>query len=293
MNDEVKKEGEMEKVVRSKKMVFVAGLPRAGSTVFINILAQNPRFHCTATSGILEMIATVRNVWTTNETFKAAPDKENDIQRNNVLKGMLYSYFEHVEEPVCIDKSRGWLAFAEMAEKTVGERPKFLIPVRNLQDVCASFEKLYRSANSDRQISQENQHYVAMQSALGRASVVMLPGQPVGIAKIRIEDAAVRGFKDCMHFVEYDRLCAHPDKVMEEVYEFIDEEKYPHDFNSIEQVTQENDDYHMWGKDLHTIRPKLEPQPVQWEKIYPRHVTSSNYWKESVEREATFWTKIR
>jgi sulfotransferase len=300
MGDEVMKEGEQPKtektdaetVGRPKKVVFVAGLPRAGSTVLLNILAQNPRFHATATSGILGMIATIRNVWTKDETFKAAPEKENDIQREHVLQGMLYSYFQHVEEPVCLDKSRGWLGFAEMAEKIVGERPKFLVPVRDLCDVCASFEKIYRRASSDRQIAQENQHYVAMQSAIGRASVVMRTDQPMGIAKIRIEDAVVRGFRDCMYFVEYDRMCEQPDRVFEEIYEFIDETEFKHDFNNIEQVTEENDDYHMWGKDLHKIRAKLEPQPEAWKKVYPRHVTKSDFWKQ-IEHEATFWNNLR
>ena len=32
---------------------FISGLPRSGSTLLANLLAQNPRFHSTATSGIL------------------------------------------------------------------------------------------------------------------------------------------------------------------------------------------------------------------------------------------------
>lgn len=37
----------------AKKYYFISGLPRSGSTLLANILAQNPRFHATATSGIL------------------------------------------------------------------------------------------------------------------------------------------------------------------------------------------------------------------------------------------------
>lgn len=42
---------------------LMAGLPRSGSTLMCNILNQNPRFHATSTSGILDIVLTIRNQW--------------------------------------------------------------------------------------------------------------------------------------------------------------------------------------------------------------------------------------
>jgi sulfotransferase len=42
---------------------FIAGLPRSGSTLLCNILAQNPRFYATHTSGCIEILLTIRNYW--------------------------------------------------------------------------------------------------------------------------------------------------------------------------------------------------------------------------------------
>ena len=68
----------------SKTIHFLAGLPRSGSTLLANILAQNPKIHVTPTSGICDM---------------------------------LQAYFVRVERPICIDKNRYWAEFLEMGAK--------------------------------------------------------------------------------------------------------------------------------------------------------------------------------
>jgi sulfotransferase len=139
------------------KVNFVAGLPRSGSTLLMNILGQNPAFHVTPTSGILDILVTTRNRWNTNVAFKAIPWEESEKVLCQVLRHIMQGYFEHVEEPVCFDKNRGWLEFLELASTVVGgkENVKALVTVRDLRDVCASFEKLYRKTAATGQIPQE------------------------------------------------------------------------------------------------------------------------------------------
>ena len=45
---------------------------------------------------------------------------------------------------------------------------------------------------------------------------------------------------------------------MKQVYKFIDEEYYPHNFENVEQTTSENDDIH-GIPGLHIIRPNVAP----------------------------------
>lgn len=47
----------------NKSIYFLAGLPRSGSTLLANILAQNPSIYVTPTSGIVDMLVQVRNSW--------------------------------------------------------------------------------------------------------------------------------------------------------------------------------------------------------------------------------------
>jgi len=96
-----------------KTIHFIAGFPRAGSTLLCNILNQNPRFHATSTSGILDIVLAIRNQWENVNEFQASPNKAG---KNAVMKPILQNYYSTVDRPVVFDKSRGWPGYLELAE---------------------------------------------------------------------------------------------------------------------------------------------------------------------------------
>ena len=247
----------------NKTFHFVSGMPRAGSTLLMNILGQNPRFHVTATSGILDVIFGVRNNWEKHVEFQAAPDEAAKLR---VMRGILETYYGGTNNPVVFDKSRGWLAHLEMAEMLLERKAKVLVPVRDLRDILASFEKLWRQTSKTSQIGQEKQHYLQFQTIEGRCNVWVSGDQPVGLAFNRIKDALHRGFSDRMHFVHYEKLTADPGRTLREIYDFLEEPQFAHDFNNVQQITWEDDLVHGM-KGLHDIRPKVEPVKSEYLKI--------------------------
>jgi sulfotransferase len=269
-----------------KRIHFVAGLPRSGSTLLINILAQNPRFHVTGTSGILPILVGARDQWEEMPEFKAWQElaEIKDNVRLNVLRGILNGYFAHVEQPVVFDKSRGWPAYIEMLER-MNIPLKILAPVRDMRDVLASFEKLYRRNKGVRPIPGERNFYAEFQHLEGRCRVWSGGGQPIGIAWNRLRDAVDRGKGKYLHFIEYEKLTVAPKRTLAEIYEFLDEEPYAHDFDNVAQVTQEDDVWHGYD-DLHTIRAKVEPAEPQWPAILgeavarPYGVDHVNFWRK-------------
>jgi len=246
----------------SKKIHFISGLPRSGSTLLCNILAQNPKFHSTATSGILDILVLNRNQWDIILEMRAMPHIQAELKKGNVIKSILNGYFEDVAEEVVFDKSRGWLAYLELANSILGRPAKVLVPVRKIEDVLTSFEKLYRQNISSRPLTPEQSDFARWQTVEGRCEVWCDHAQPVGLAYNRIKDALHRGLKDQIHFVEYEKLTADPTDTMRLVYEFLNEPYFQHDFDNVIQVTQE-DDYVHGIPDLHTIRPKVQVQPSQ------------------------------
>ena len=54
-----------------EKIFYQSSLPRAGSTVLQNIMAQNPDIYATPTSGVLELIFGARANYTTSPEFIA------------------------------------------------------------------------------------------------------------------------------------------------------------------------------------------------------------------------------
>jgi len=262
----------------NKTIHFVAGLPRSGSTLLCNILNQNPEFTATATSGILEIILALRNQWENVNTFQAAPNKEG---KDNVISGILYNYYKLEDERVIFDKSRGWPAYIELAEFILNKQIKMLVPVRNITDVLASFEMLYRKNAHNWQFPQEKTDFAEFQTVEGRASIFMKNSQPVGIAYNRIRDALARGYEDRMHFVEFEALTTQPETTMREIYEFLEEPLFKHNFDHVKQTTSENDDVH-GIPGLHTIRNKVEAVPKIAEDVLGK-VTFDKY------ADAQFW----
>lgn len=258
---------------------FISGLPRSGSTLLCNILAQNPRFHTTGTSGIMDVMFGVRNQWNNLVEFKAAP---NEPAKLRVLRGILENFYGDVEKPVVFDKCRGWLSLIEMIEFVLGHKAKILVPVRDMRDVLASFEKLWRLNAKTSQTGLESANYFKFQTIEGRTDSWLQGDQPVGLAYNRIRDAVARGFSDRMYFVHFERLTSEPEKVMNEIYDFLEEPRFKHNFDHVEQVTWEDDAIHGL-KNLHSIRSKVEPIEPQWQKVlgpFAEKFGQLNFWNQ-------------
>ena len=264
----------------NKTIHFIAGLPRSGSTLLCNILNQNPRFHATSTSGILDIILAIRNQWENVSEFRASPNKEG---KNAVVTNILQNYYSVVDRPVIFDKSRGWCGYIELAEHILNRKIKILVPVRTITDILSSFEKLWRNQAHEWQFPQEKTNYHEWQTVEGRANVWMKNDQPVGVAYNKVRDAMSRGFADRLMFVEFEHLTNYPRESLGQIYKFLGEEHYEHDFNNVEQTTSENDDIH-GIPGLHTIRPVVKPIESDALKILGKDVinkyTNVEFWRK-------------
>jgi sulfotransferase len=254
------------------KYRFISGLPRSGSTLLANILAQNPRFHTEGTSGIMDIMFNVKNQWNNLIEFKATPNEDG---KKRVLKGILDSYYSNIYKPVIFDKCRGWISLIEMAEYALDEKVKILVPVRDMRDVLSSMEKLWRKTNA-KEDSTQGGNYFKMQTVQGRVEHYLDGNQPIGLAQNRIVDVLNRGYKDRLFFVHFEDLTTKPKETMQKIYKFLGEEYFEHDFDNVEQVNKEDDAVFGFA-DLHTIRPKVEPVKSDWKEILGE-------WAESLTR---------
>jgi sulfotransferase len=272
-----------------KTIYMVAGLPRSGSTLLMNILGQNPRFYVTPTSGIVDLLVQVRNLWDENKVFCAMGRRQSEAIKRNVLEGMLQSYFRHTDKTVCIDKNRLWPEYLEMASALLGgdDKIKVIMTVRDLRDVLASLERAFRHTSVLSQIPLEKEDPLKSKTALGRIDYFLGNTENVGRAYNTVRDAVTRGWRDRMHFVEYEQLTNNPKEVLAGIYTFLGEAEFTHDFENVEQVTFE-DDFFYGYKDLHVIRRQIRPQPPQWPKIFDQTVLNTPQWKD-IEEISRFW----
>jgi sulfotransferase len=211
----------------------------------------------------MDVMFGVRNNWNQLTEHQAHPD---DAALRRVLRGILEAYYADVEKPNVIDKCRGWPSLIEMVEHALQRPIKVLVPVRDIRDVIASFEKLWRETSKTGQVPGEADNYFQFQTVEGRAEFWLRANQPVGIAVQRIKDAIQRGYRDRLHFVPFEQLTTNTKQTLASVYEFLGLPYFQHDIEHVEQVTKEDDSVHGF-KGLHVIRPRVTPVPSQWQRV--------------------------
>ena len=252
------------------KIFYQSSMPRAGSTLLQNILAQNPDFYVTPTSGLLELVSGARYNYTKSPEFlaqDAALMKKGFLAFSNA--GM-QAYFKAItDRPYVMDKSRGWGVHFDLLTMIFNEEPKIICMVRDLRQILASMEKKFR-VNPDKMRSIENHNNVSGTTTAKRA-LIYLQSMPVGLALDRLSEVHHRGWNKKMLFLRFEDLTTAPAETMQKVYRYLGVPEFKHNFNHVEQTTQE-DDQAYGTADLHTIRPKVEPIPNDYLEILGRDV---------------------
>lgn len=238
---------------------FISGLPRAGSTLLCNILAQNPKFYVSpATSGCHDILFNIRNQW--DRLIEHQAEGVNYDQLRGVLNAALDAY--HVtDKTTIIDKGRGWLSLVELVEFIKDGPAKIIAPVRDVAEILSSFEQLWRKSTGMTQWMFESSDYFKAQTVEGRCDIWASQSQPVGLAYNRVKDALARGHSKSILFMEFDDLTRNPGPTMRRIYDFLGEPAFEHNFNNVQQVTREDDVNVHRIPGLHTIRSLVAPIP--------------------------------
>ena len=241
------------------KIFYQSSMPRAGSTLLQNILAQNPSFYVTPTSGLLELVFGARLNYTNSPEFKAQDDAAMKKAFLAFSRAGMEAYFRALtDKPYVVDKSRGWGVHFDLLNLIFNEEPKIICMVRDLRQILASLEKKFRQ-NPDKHRPIENHSNLSGTTTLKRA-VLQLQAPPVGLALDRLAEIQMRGWDKKILFVRFEDLTAHPKQTLQKVYAYLGVPEFEHNFDKVAQVTQEDDQaYGLPG--LHEIRPKVEPLP--------------------------------
>jgi sulfotransferase len=261
-----------------KKIIFNSSLPRTGSTLLQNILAQNPALYASATSGVIELLYAARKNFTAATEFRLLGDHFYDDAWLSFCKHGLNGFYEGLtDKSVCVDKSRSWFHYYDWLTK-FWPNPKIIVCIRDLRAILSSMEKLHRkNAHIDYASDvPDKMNFVTIEQRVAH----WMTTQPVGLAVGRLRNAIQKGDDKMFLFVKYEDLVKDPGAVMAGLYDFIEEPKFEHNFSKIEQVLPENDSIHGIFGD-HKIRPELVEVKPDWNETLGKMselVVRNNKW---------------
>ena len=247
----------------NKTFYFMAGLPRAGSTLLSTLLNQNPRFYSGPSSPVLGvMYATHDNFQNSNELYTGYP-KPN--QANEIVGSIIRHWYSDVKEEVIFDKNRAWPARVPFIEGYIGQEAKIIVPVRRVDEILTSMlTMIHRNTFKEGQprinfvdeqlvknnipISDETRCEYLLTSQGG------IVWESLNATKLGVEE----GHADKFLFVDYNDLVEDPQKELNEIYEFLGEEPFEHTFDNLSNEHRE-DDLTTYGlSDMHEVHSKLE-----------------------------------
>lgn len=253
-----------------EKLFFQSSLPRSGSTLLQNILAQNPDIYATPTSGVLELLYGARENYTNSPEFIA---QDKNLMREGFIafckSGMDAFYNSVTDKKYVVDKSRGWSIHYDFLKMVRGENPKIICMIRDLRDIFASMENNFRKA-PDKSNSTLNWAQMSGTTVPKRVDI-WAQSQPVGLAIERLQEVIRWGNDQNILFVKYEDLCLRPDSEMIRIYSYLDIPYFKHNFDNIEQVTKEDDEvYGAFGD--HIIRRELKLTPSKARQLLGKDV---------------------
>jgi len=260
-----------------EKIFFQSSLPRSGSTLFQNIMNQNPDFYVTPTSGVLELLFGARANFSSSPEFKA---QDSQLMAKGFIsfcqKG-LYGFYDGItDKKYVLDKSRGWGVYKPFLNSII-PNSKVICLVRDLRSVVLSYENIYRK-------NQALKHDPVRDDSTARGTTVhkrvdewMNPTNTIGRAVERLFEMTRQGIDSEVLFVKYEDLCLNPDNEMKRIYEYLELDYFQHDWNNIEQFTKEDDSIYGLSDDLHTIRPSLELKYPNYNEVLGRDISDWIY----------------
>ncbi len=240
----------------SSRFVGVAGLPRAGSTLLCQLLAEHPDIHCEGHSSPLcnSLLATRRLI--SDDPFMLS---QLDVQFDTTyahlktaMQGFLHGWHAGCDKPVVIDKNRAWLHCIEFLLHLDPEA-KLLVSIRELGQIYGSIETQHQKT-----ILLDFIDHLADFDRFGRADQLFAKDKAIGapLSSIQAVQDLPQAIKDRLYFVKFEDLVARPAETMERVFKWLEVPTHKIDPKKL-TVRPHESDSHYRNKYLHRQQAKL------------------------------------
>jgi len=228
------------------KFVGVTGLPRAGSTLLCQLLAQHPEIHCEGhSSPLCNTLLGIRRMVSDDQFFLSQLDTSFETSYGHLtaaMQGYLRGWHHDAQKPLVVDKNRAWLHAIEMLLHIEPEA-KLVVCLRDLGQIYGSIE-----AQHQRTILIDFIDHLADYDRFGRADALFAKDKAIGAPLISLHAVPdlPKHVQEHLYFVRFEDLMTQPLACMSHLYDWLGVSPLTIDPAQLQVGQQESDShYHM------------------------------------------------
>ena len=201
--------------------VGVTGLPRAGSTLLCQMLAQHQEMHCEGLSSPLcNLVLGLRRMVSDDQFFLSQLDHSFETSYAHLasaMQGFLRGWNRDCTKKAVVDKNRAWLHCVELLLQIEPEA-KLLVCLRELGQIYGSIE-----AQHQRTIFLDFIDHLADFDRFGRADQLFAKDKTIGAPMISLHAVPdlPKAVQEHLYFVRFEDLVERPAACMSHIYAWL------------------------------------------------------------------------
>lgn len=238
-----------------RRLHFIAGYPRAGTTLLSALFRQNPTFHAGIISPVAALCGALQREFSPNvETHGFF----TETKRRALFRGVVNLYYQDVHKNVVFDTNRRWPLLAELLSIVFPES-KIICCVRPIREVLNSFERVFRANIQASTVFGCDPSLNVYQ----RCDRLLAPDGVVGYARQAVAQALAGPARANVIVVEYRDLITATHATMQHLHSMLGEPLFTYDLNKIKQIPGAAEfDQSLGAPGLHHVRKTVSAEPV-------------------------------
>ena len=248
-------------ITLSKKIIYVAGLPRAGSTLMCQLLGTHPQIYSlNHSSPLCQSLENLRHNLSDNQFLLAQLDVDFEITYHRLLnahRGFINGWFAETDQPVVVDKNRGWLRQIDLVN-LLDPDFRMIVCIRDLRQVYGSIE-----AQHQKTLLLDFPDHMAPHSAFARADTLFGAEGVIGGPLKAIESMAdvAQALRERVAYVAFEALMNDPTGTMRTLYQWLDMPSAEFDPQNLTVRPHESDSYYRYKYQHQTFPAIVPPNP--------------------------------
>jgi sulfotransferase len=243
------------------RFVGVAGLPRSGSTLLCQLLAEHPQIHSEGhSSPLCSALLRMRHGISDDDFFLSQLDVDFDrtyAHLKSATQAFVRGWYHDCSKPVVIDKNRAWLRNFEYL-LALEPDARLLVCMRELGQVYGSVE-----AQHQRTILLDFPDHTANHDRYNRADTLFAKDGVIGnpLRAIEAIQDLSKDVQQRIRVVLFERLMREPAASMAEIFDWLALPAHRIDPKNLSVRHHESDSYYR-HKYPHRQYASVEPPPL-------------------------------